>query len=128
MELNPDVESYVNNMVNNLNKIVEIQNYNNNFIPTKRYLKLLLLLTAYNNINFDDAQGILIKLGYIDKRLAKFSSVYEDSLLSAFNNNTDLINEYRKYAEICVRTHNLDKVTSTIAMLPESIVNCPFNN
>ena len=40
---------------------------------------------------------------------------------------TSLINEYRKYAEICVRTHNLDKVTSTIAMLPETIINCPFN-
>ena len=115
-------------MVNNLNKIVEIENYTNNFIPTKRYLKLLLLLTAYNNINFDDAQSILIKLGYIDKRLAKFSSIYENSLLSAFNNNTDLINEYRKYAEICVRTHNLDKVTETIAMLPKTIINCPFNN
>lgn len=127
-ELNSDVEKYVDNMVNNLNKIVEIDNYTNNFIPTKRYLKLLLLLTAYNNINFDDAQSILIKLGYIDKRLAKFSSIYEDSLLSAFNNNTDLINEYRKYAEICVRTHNLDKVTETIAMLPETIINCPFNN
>lgn len=127
-ELNLDVEKYINNIVNNLNKIAEIQNYSNNFIPTKRYLKLLLLLTAYNNINFDDAQDILIKLGYIDKRLAKFSSVYEDSLLSAFNNNTDLINEYRKYAEICVRTHNLDKVTATIAMLPETIINCPFND
>ena len=127
-ELNSDVEKYVDNMVNNLNKIVEIDNYTNNFIPTKRYLKLLLLLTAYNNINFDDAQSILIKLGYIDKRLAKFSSIYENSLLSAFNNNTDLINEYRKYAEICVRTHNLDKVTETIAMLPKTIINCPFNN
>lgn len=127
-ELNSDVEKYVDNMVNNLNKIVEIENYTNNFIPTKRYLKLLLLLTAYNNINFDDAQSILIKLGYIDKRLAKFSSIYENSLLSAFNNNTDLINEYRKYAEICVRTHNLDKVTETIAMLPKTIINCPFNN
>ena len=127
-ELNSDVEKYVDNMVNNLNKIVEIENYTNNFIPTKRYLKLLLLLTAYNNINFDDAQSILIKLGYIDKRLAKFSSIYENSLLSAFNNNTDLISEYRKYAEICVRTHNLDKVTETIAMLPKTIINCPFNN
>ena len=115
-------------MINNLNKIIKLQNYSNNFIPTKRYLKLLLLLTAYNNINFDNAKNILIKLEYIDRRLAKFSSVYEDSLLSAFNNNNDLIKEYRKYAEICVRTHNLDKVIATIEKLPQTILNCPFDN
>ncbi len=127
-ELDADVEVYVNNMINNLNKIIKLQNYSNNFIPTKRYLKLLLLLTAYNNINFDNAKNILIKLEYIDRRLAKFSSVYEDSLLSAFNNNNDLIKEYRKYAEICVRTHNLDKVIATIEKLPQTILNCPFDN
>lgn len=87
-------------MIDNLNKIADLSDYSNSFIPTKRYLKLLLLLATYNNINFDDAKNILIKLGYIDKRLAKFSSIYEDFLLKAFNEDRELIKDYRKYAEI----------------------------
>ena len=126
--LSRNVEQYVYNMVENLNKIISIEEYTNGFIPTKRYLKLLLLLAAYNEINFDNAKEILIKLEYIDRRLAKFSSIYEDALIKAFNGNESLIEEYRRYAEICVRTHTFEKVTQTIKFLPNSIINCPFND
>lgn len=127
-KLSEDVEKYVYNMINNLNKILRLENYKNDFVPTKRYLKLLLLLAAYDDIDFDDTINTLIKLEYIDRRLAKFSSIYEDALLKAFNNNRELIEEYRKYAEICVRTHSLEKVTETIKKLPKSIKECPFND
>lgn len=125
-KLSENVEIYVYNMINNLNKIIELDEYKNNFIPTKRYLKLLLLLAAFNQIDFSNSINILTKLQYIDKRLAKFSSVYENALLTAFKDNKDLIEEYRKYAEICVRTHNLEKVTDTIKNLPKTIEECPF--
>ena len=125
-KLSENVEIYVYNMINNLNKIIELDEYRNNFIPTKRYLKLLLLLAAFNQIDFSNSINILTKLQYIDKRLAKFSSVYENALLTAFKNNKDLIEEYRKYAEICVRTHSLEKVTDTIKNLPKTIEECPF--
>lgn len=125
-KLSENVEIYVYNMINNLNKIIELDEYRNNFIPTKRYLKLLLLLAAFNQIDFSNSINILTKLQYIDKRLAKFSSVYENALLTAFKNNKGLIEEYRKYAEICVRTHSLEKVTDTIKNLPKTIEECPF--
>lgn len=125
-KLSENVEIYVYNMINNLNKIVELDEYRNNFIPTKRYLKLLLLLAAFNQIDFSNSINILTKLQYIDKRLAKFSSVYENALLTAFKDNKNLIEEYRKYAEICVRTHSLEKVTDTIKNLPKTIEECPF--
>lgn len=125
-KLSENVEIYVYNMINNLNKIIELDKYRNNFIPTKRYLKLLLLLAAFNQIDFSNSINILTKLQYIDKRLAKFSSVYENALLTAFKDNKDLIEEYRKYAEICVRTHSLEKVTDTIKNLPKTIEECPF--
>ena len=125
-KLSENVEIYVYNMINNLNKIIELDEYRNNFIPTKRYLKLLLLLAAFNQIDFSNSINILTKLQYIDKRLAKFSSVYENALLTAFKDNKDLIEEYRKYAEICVRTHSLEKVTDTIKNLPKTIEECPF--
>lgn len=125
-KLSENVEIYVYNMINNLNKIIELDEYRNNFIPTKRYLKLLLLLAAFNQIDFSNSINILTKLQYIDKRLAKFSSVYENALLTAFEDNKDLIEEYRKYAEICVRTHSLEKVTDTIKNLPKTIEECPF--
>lgn len=127
-KLSEDVEVYVYNMINNLNKIIELDDYKNSFIPTKRYLKLLLLLAAYNEIDFSNPINILTKLQYIDKRLAKFSSVYENALLTAFNNNTDLIDEYRRYAEICVRTHSIEKVNATIKNLPKTIAECPFTD
>ena len=127
-KLSEDVEVYVYNMINNLNKIKELDDYKNSFIPTKRYLKLLLLLAAYNEIDFSNPINILTKLQYIDKRLAKFSSVYENALLTAFNNNTDLIDEYRRYAEICVRTHSIEKVNATIKNLPKTIAECPFTD
>ena len=125
-KLSENVEIYVYNMINNLNKIIELDEYRNNFIPTNRYLKLLLLLAAFNQIDFSNSINILTKLQYIDKRLAKFSSVYENALLTAFKDNKDLIEEYRKYAEICVRTHSLEKVTDTIKNLPKTIEECPF--
>ena len=125
-KLSENVEIYVYNMINNLNKIIELDEYRNNFIPTKRYLKLLLLLAAFNQIDFSNSINILTKLQYIDKRLAKFSSLYENALLTAFKDNKDLIEEYRKYAEICVRTHSLEKVTDTIKNLPKTIEECPF--
>ena len=126
--LDASVETSVMNMVNNLNIISSVENYQNSFSPTKRYLKLLLLMAAFNNIDFSDSKIILKKLGYIDKRLAKFSSVEKDALIKSFDNDEDLIEEYRKYAEITFRTHSFDKVSEVIRYLPDSIKNCPFTS
>ena len=113
--------STLQKLLNNLKLIVENVTIANDFIPTKRYIKLLLLLCSYSNLNFEKADFILKKLKLIDDRIAKFSSTKENILMDTFNNNKELISKYRPIAELCVRTHRTSNVTSQINLLEELV-------
>ncbi|MDR0953490.1 MAG: DUF262 domain-containing protein, partial [Elusimicrobiota bacterium] len=95
-----------NNMVKNLNIISNLENYTNSFKPTKRYLKLLLLLSAFDTLSFNQNSIYLKNLYFIDKRLAKFSSVYPNAINDCFRGYEELIEKYRPFAQLSVRTHN----------------------
>lgn len=110
-------------LLNNLNQLVEHVTIINDFIPTKRYIKLLLLLCSYSNLDFNDADFILNKLKIIDDRIAKFSSTKKDILINTFNNKQELISKYRLIAELCVRTHRTHNVTSQINLLEKLVSN-----
>lgn len=112
-------------MIDNLNIISRLTDYKG-FKPTKRYIKLLPLLCAFSALDFADIRKILNNLYSIDLRLAKFGSISADAILNAFCGHTELIEEYRPLAELCVRTHNFATVAVRISKLPELIQKCPF--
>jgi hypothetical protein len=125
-DLNGSAQKATDKMINNLNKISELKDYKNDFKPTKRYLKLLLLLCAFDSLDFNNAHQHLANLGSIDKKLAKFSSVAPKALELAFADFAYLIEDYRKFAELCVRTHNYDVVEERMMKLPQLVTQCPF--
>lgn len=110
-------------LINNLNQLGENVTVMNNFIPTKRYIKLLLLLCSYSNLDFKKANFILKKLKIIDDRIAKFSSIKKNILIDTFNNNQELISKYQLIADLCVRTHRTHNVTSQISLLEKLVSN-----
>lgn len=112
-------------MIDNLNIISRLTDYKG-FKPTKRYIKHLPLLCAFSALVFADTRKILNNLYSIDLRLAKFGSISADAILNAFCGHTELIEEYRPLAELCVRTHNFATVAARISKLPELIQKCPF--
>lgn len=124
-ELNSESLIFVNNMIDNLNIISE-SNIMNDFNPTKRYLKLILLLCAFNKIDFSNIDKILTNLSLIDSKLAKFSSVAPNALEEAFGEHGVLIEDYRKFAELSVRTHSFATVQERMEKLPVLINDCPF--
>ncbi len=124
-ELYGETKILVDKMIDNLN-LISKQSYNNEFRPTKRYLKLLLLLCAFSDLNFENSKTILQNLHLIDERLAKFSSVDNNAVNNAFDGYESLIEEYRLFAELCVRTHSLEVVKNRINKLPNLVIECPF--
>lgn len=110
--------SLINNMVNNINYIT---NVNGNIVnkTRKRYLKYLLLLAGFNNLDFkNNSVTILENLKLIDDKLTSFFSAKNNAVENTFVRCTEkCISDLREVALISKGSQTFASVSKAINLL-----------
>lgn len=117
-ELKWDSLDLVNNMIKNLNKIT-IVNINNSLKTNKRFLKFILLLSAFEFIDFSSEEIILAnieKLNEINNKLSAFNSAKEKVIEDTFW-DVKIAEKYRPMSLIVKWAHNFNKVKEVMNSL-----------
>ena len=107
-DLSGDALLYVNNMINGLNEIGKLEKLQ--ISTNKRMLKFLLLLLAFDYIDYNQLDQTLIKLNDINIKLSAFNSAKKDVVETTFIKEKDLIETYRNIALISKGAHPFDRV------------------
>lgn len=107
-DLSQETLIYVNRIINGLNQISKLPDQPIN--TNKRYLKFLLLLLAFNDIDTKNLESSLYNLNIINIKISSFNSAKKGALDDTFNNEEDLIEDYRSLALISKGAHPLERV------------------
>lgn len=107
-ELSGDTLTYVNNIIDGLNKISLLQDQP--ICTNKRYIKFLLLMLAFKYIDLNNLEGALYKLNIINGKLSSFNSAKKDIVSDTFIDEEELIEDYRSLALISKGAHPFERV------------------
>lgn len=120
-DLSGDALLYVNNMINGLNEIGKLEKLQ--ISTNKRMLKFLLLLLAFDYIDYNQLDQTLIKLNDINIKLSAFNSAKKDAVETTFIKEKDLIETYRNIALISKGAHPFDRVYLRMTELKDILNN-----
>ena len=107
-DLKGETLNYTNNIIKGLNKISELNDQP--IVTNKRFIKFLLLLLAFENIDLNNLENSLYKLNIINAKLSSFNSAKKDVIAETFEGEEDLIEDYRSLALISKGAHPFDRV------------------
>lgn len=130
--LSEDIIIKVNSFIDNINDLCQnMGDYRAVKKPTVRFIKLLLLLLAFNEFKFDNKSHVeaFEKLVHVESRLKSFSSVKANAVSQTFeflqydfkDESDKIIEEYRLIANFCRGTQSYEQVKSTIQLLHKII-------
>lgn len=108
----------VNNMIKNLNSLSKIK-LNQKIKSNKRFLKFILLLSAFEFIDFSSEEIIkknIEKLYEIDGKLSSFNSA-KDKIIEKTFGSEENAKKYRPMSLIVKWAHNFNKVTEVMKSL-----------
>ncbi|MDE8163552.1 DUF262 domain-containing protein [Erysipelothrix rhusiopathiae] len=121
----------ISNMIENVNKITELEFSSDIEIGTSnvRSLKYLLLLCAFSDVDFSDSgEEKLVELLRLNDKLSSFNSAKTGAIEKEFKNyNPEVIEDLRAITLLSKGAHPFDRVKNRMKILADYINQYPIN-